>query len=107
MNNLNVKVGDKVIFYDGAHREYIRTVEKVTPKGFIKVSDKLFTSDGRERTSASWWVAHITKCTPEDETRILREQFVLKTLAKMHNCKNISYGQAVAIKDILENFEED
>ena len=44
------KVGDKVLLTSYSGRK-ISVVEKITPKGFIKVDGMLFYHNGKERTS--------------------------------------------------------
>lgn len=43
MNDLrNAKVGDKVILSSRFNDDRIVTIEKITPKGFLKVGNSLF-----------------------------------------------------------------
>jgi hypothetical protein len=50
----DLKAGDQVFMSQGD--DYIvKTVEKITPKGFIKVDGRLFNQDGIERCSGYHW----------------------------------------------------
>jgi hypothetical protein len=97
----NAKVGDKVILSSRFNDNKIVTIEKITPKGFLKVGNSLFYPDGRERATG-WYTAHIQPATQEQIEKIERKQFVRVVLKKLHELKDITYEQAVLFADILK-----
>lgn len=87
MNELNVKVGDKVLLSGGYginKHEKIATVERITPTGRIKVSGSTsyFNKYGDEmRKSDSWALKYYLKIpTPEDFKRIEERDFIRRAL---------------------------
>lgn len=101
----NLKAGDKVfVWYSGSCR--LDFVEKVTPKGFIKVSGTLFTKDGFERGSSVWYRTSIEPATEEMIAEYNKEKFIRATIKQMHETLEISYDQALKISKILNKQEE-
>ena len=51
MNNdlSNLKVGDEVIISQRFNNDRVVKIEKITPKGFIKIGNYLFYPNGKER----------------------------------------------------------
>ena len=97
----NVKVGDKVILSSRFNDDRIATVEKITPKGFIKIGNSLFYQDGRERSSG-WYTSHIKLATEKEIEEIERKTFCKKVLRELHDLKEITYDQAVKVMEILK-----
>ena len=96
----NLKAGDKVfVWYTGSCR--LDVVEKITPKGFIKVSGSLFTKDGLERGGSGWYHTSIEPATEEKIAEYNRERFIRATIKRMREIPKISYEQAVQINEIL------
>ena len=105
MNDLrNAKVGDKVILSSRFNDDRIVTIEKITPKGFLKVGNSLFYTNGIERSSG-WYTAHIRPATQEQIEKIEKKQLVKAVLRKLHNLKDIDYEKAVLIENILKEQE--
>lgn len=102
MEKLNVKVGDKVIYTNSMGVDKVATVEKITPKGFIKVNGTLYTEYGVERGGSVWHRSYIKQTTPELIQQVEQINFRKYVLNKLHSLKNIEYGQAVEINKILE-----
>jgi len=104
--NDNFKVGDKVLLYNQYLRR-ITTVEKITPKGFIKVDGVLFNSNGTERGGDIYGSYRIEPITDEREQELRREFFVSSTKKKLKefNFNNITYEQACKIALLLNELE--
>ena len=99
----DLKAGDKVICCHWGHfnrQEYVTTVEKITPKGFIKVDGILFHSiTGRARGENYY---HLEQATDERIKEITEKNYVKTTLYMMQNdIKDLTYEQAKAICEIL------
>lgn len=112
-DELNVKAGDKVIINDCK----IAVVEKVTPKGFIKVNGNLYYPSGQERTSCSSFSYHrkyISEYTEEKAKAITerkaREEIYDKAfyLCKKVSNKELRIDLATAKKliELLETTEK-
>lgn len=86
MEELNVKVGDKVLVSKGSrykNDDFIAEVEKVTPTGRIRLSDRSstqFDKYGREMGTTSYYPYRLSIPTKEDYKRIERNKFVGKIL---------------------------
>ena len=95
----NLKPGDEVFIRSPYGDKYLRTVEKITPTGLIKVGGCLYTKEGRQRGEA---FAHgLVECTPEKKEEFMREVFTHKVLRGLRNVPNITYEQAVEINKVL------
>ena len=109
MSELNVKVGDKVLYKGGRNCiEEIREVIKITPTGRIRISgsSSQFDKYGSEMGNRNAWIpSHcITVATKEDIERVKRNDTVRKAvfLCNKADNKNITYEQAKKIVEILE-----
>lgn len=106
---LNVKVGDKVLYsywtFSGTV-ERIETVTRVTPTGRIRVegSDSQFDKYGRQMGGDSWRGGATLKIPTEEDFKRIKENAViskaLSLLEKLNN-KTLSYDKAVKIVEIL------
>lgn len=102
MNQLsNAKVGDKVIICGRFNDESVGVIEKITPKGYLKVGGCLYYKNGSER-STGWNTSHIKLATDEEIEKIEKRSFCRKVLNKLHALKDISYEQAILIENIFE-----
>ena len=101
----SLKAGDKVVvciwrWTSTSYREKI--VEKITPKGFIKVDDTLYyPKDGYARGGGSKIL-----CPDDEDVRkklesYQKESFVKNVLYKMRNVSIITLDQAIRINRIL------
>lgn len=95
----NLKVGDNV-FVNNAYGLALRKVEKITPKGFIKVDGNLYTKDGVMRGSGWNWSA-IRPASDEEIAEFRKKKFVADVVQKLRSVSNLQYEQAVAINKIL------
>ena len=95
----NLKVGDSV-FVHSAYGRALCKVEKITPKGFIKVAGNLYTKDGVMRGSGWNW-SNIRPASDEEIAEFRKEKFVADVVKKLRSVTNIQYEQAVAINNIL------
>ena len=105
MDELNVKVGDKVI-YEYRGQERIVTVTKVTPTGRIRIdfNDRQFNRYGNPIGDREpYFRPHIYEATPNDIKRIEQKEVILKAYELCHTVetKNISYEKALKIIEIL------
>lgn len=98
---LNVNVGDKVIVSSRFGGEKIGTIEKITPKGFIKVNGILFTDCGRERGGDAWSCSYIKPATLEQIEQLNQKKYRRYVLNKLHSLQDIDYEKAVRIDEIL------
>lgn len=108
----NLKVGDKVIvstwsWSSTSYREAI--VEKITPKGFIKVEGRLYyPNTGEERRGDSFCSSSTKILDPNDEEtqRLVTERkieiYINNTIYKLHNIKDLTFEQAVKFRKVLE-----
>lgn len=106
---LNVKVGDKVLYSRwtfGRTVERIGTITRVTPTGRIRIegSDSQFDKYGREMGTDAWRSrATLSIPTDEDCRRIEENAVIAKALSLIEklNKKTFSYDMAVKIVEIL------
>lgn len=95
----NLKPGDEVFVRSPYGDKYLRTVEKITPTGLIKVGGCLYTKEGRQRGET---FAHgLSECTPEKKEEFMRDIFVSGVTRAIRNVKSITYEQAVEINKVL------
>ncbi len=107
MEELKVKVGDKVLYrynHWGSKIERIETVVRVTPTGRIRIEgrDCQFDKFGGEMGVDAWHGgAHLSIPTDEDYKRIRENEAISKAQSLMGKAK-LTYEQAVKIIEILE-----
>ena len=104
----DLKLGDEAYFeYWGGWRDYWRKsiVERITPSGLIRVNGDYFRQDGYSR-GRSARIYPIDNETARDayETQ-QKEEFVRSVAAKI-NEDGMTYEQALKIKEILEDNNE-
>lgn len=86
MEELNVKVGDKVLVSKGSrykNDDFIAEVEKVTPTGRIRLSDRSstqFDKYGREMASYGYFPYRLSIPTKEDYKRIEKNKLAGKII---------------------------
>lgn len=101
----NLKVGDAV-FVSGNFGCILHKVEKITPKGFIKVNGALYTKDGYERGGDVWCRTNITPASQDEIETYYKKRFIGEVMNKLRSVKKLNYEQAVAVNSILfENKE--
>ena len=100
----NIKPGDAVVVwtYGMYSRSYVKSfVEKITPKGYIKVSGCLYLKDGNVRGSGSTMLLN-----PEDQDVKRRledyekERLIMRVMGMVQ--RGISYEEAKKIMEILK-----
>lgn len=106
MEELKVKVGDKVLYHHWyiTTTEAIATVTKVTPTGRIRINfcDTQFDKYGRQIGGRdSYGSSRISIPTENDYKRIKENMAISKAKSLMKNAK-FTYEQAVKIIEILE-----
>lgn len=100
----DLKAGDLVILtYKKwtSKREYVAKIERITPKGFIKVNGMLFYSDGRPRGDHTY---RIESATDEKIESIRQEEFIIKILKKIQRIEDLTYEQAAEIHNLLKKW---
>ncbi len=85
MEELNVKVGDNVLVSSGRGRgeDFIAEVEKVTPTGRIRLSDRSstqFDKYGREMGTTRYYPYRLSVPTKEDYKRVEKNKLAGKIL---------------------------
>ena len=98
METLNVKVGDKVLVSKGSrykNDDFIAEVEKVTPTGRIRLSDRSstqFDKYGREMASNGYFPYRLSIPTKEDYNCVEKNKLVGKILYNIRslNTDNLS-----------------
>lgn len=93
------KEGDKV-FVENNIRKFMSVVSKITPKGFVKVSNTLYTPEGYERGS-SWCSSTIRPVTKDEYIEYTRNNFISAVRQKMSQVQTLSFEQAQQINSIL------
>ena len=98
----NLKKGDKVIvcyFSILESDKKVAVVERITPTGLIRVDGRLYRPDTGTCRSNDHFSLEIY--SEEKGIRIMQENTVSNTLAKLHQLGQLSYEQAVQIDKIL------
>lgn len=108
MKNLkDIKVGDKVVLETGGwwHSKSVETVEKITPKGYIKVRGELYSvnDDGTKASvrgnSSSWLYPY----TEEEDKKIQEARYIASVKRKMVEFEGkLTIEQAKQIAEILK-----
>ena len=102
----NLKAGDKV-FVNWRMGKALKIIDKITPKGYIKVGGSLYNTDGSERNSDVWSRCYLSEATPE-AIKIFGEELTIKRAIKlMRETKEITIEQAKKIIDLLETPQND
>jgi hypothetical protein len=102
MNNdfiKTLKSGDAVIVSNNWDKS-VKTVDKITPTGLIKVDGRLYGKDGYERTQDRCH-ALLMEATPEAIQAIEEAQIISDAMSVMRWTAKITYDQAVKILEIL------
>lgn len=112
MNNLNLKIGDKVIRNDGnSLPTSIGIVVNITKKRGDYVVDygnykETYRYDGWERGGDAWFKSYIQLLTPEIEERIRQVNLIRKCRDTFEKKKDLTANQAEKILAILNNEAE-
>lgn len=100
---LDLKPGDRVVVSSRRSGRYISKVARITPSGNIRCDNgELYEPTGSQKTSDVWNISHISKLTPEIEEEIMQENYINRTLAKLHKISNLTYDQCKRLNAILE-----
>lgn len=105
----NLKVGDEVyVNYWSSYYNYWskKKVQRITPKGFINVDGVLFKKDGYSRNAGARIFPLDDKEAETKYIEYMKRKFV-KELVQEVSMVGITYEQAVKIKKILEDNNED
>lgn len=99
---MDVKIGDEVLV-QSRWKKAIVTVINITPKGFIRTSDGgYYDNNGRVKTSDPWNGSTIYILTEDMKKELLEEKLINETLYILQNIKELSYEQAIKIREVLE-----
>lgn len=101
----NLKVGDKV-FIEYRYCRSLRTVEKNTAAGNIKVNGIWFNSNGREKGGDAWNKCYLSEATEEEIIRFQQNVVIQNALKLMSETKKINYEQATKIIQLLTSDKE-
>lgn len=97
---MGLKAGDKVFVFYYTDKT-LSVVERITPKGFVKVKGILYDRNGIQRGGSEWHKSRIEPATEEMLLEYTREELVRATIKKMREVTKITYEQAVSINAIL------
>lgn len=77
-DQLNVKVGDKVIYHHGLGKKQIATVTKVTPTGRIRIdcSTSQFNKYGISMGDSGWTHSFLSEYDEEVAHEIISKQYI-------------------------------
>lgn len=104
----DLKVGDEVyVKHWSAYYNYWskKTVQRITPKGFINVNGVLFKQDGYSRNAGARIYPLDDKKAEAEYMEYVKRKFVKKVEQEV-SMIGITYEQAVKIKEILEDNED-
>lgn len=106
-----LKEGDKVVVYSygwGNSSYNERVVEKITPKGFIKVNGSLFNpNDGYRRGDGGACLQNPNDNEVMEKVKKYRkDMFISKILRDMWETRCLTYEQAIEIDRILGDEEK-
>lgn len=106
-----LKEGDRVVVYswgwaNSSYKESV--VEKITPKGFIKVNGSLFNpNDGYRRGDGGACLQNPNDNEVMERVKKYQEDsFIRKILVDMWETRKITYEQAIEIDRILGDVEK-
>ena len=102
----NLKVGDYV-FVGWRTGTSLRKVEKITPKGNIKVNGIMFNKNGSERGGDVWSKCYLSEATPEAIKSFREEKTIKKAIKIMREIKTITLEQANKIIELLGTPQND
>ena len=105
----DLKVGDEVyVNYWSAYYDYWskKTIKNITPKGFISVDGFLFKNDGYSRSVGARIYPLDDRKAEAEYIEYVKRKFV-KEVEQEISLSGITYEQAVKIKEILEDNNED
>lgn len=107
-----LKAGDEVVVCGRYH--YTRQlVEKITPKGFIKVNGVLYNPDsGNARGGDVYWAQSLLDINaPRTQEHLIEQHkkgFVARTRKEVAEfCNQMTYGQAVKLKDFIASIKDE
>lgn len=108
---MEFKVGQEVLYCSGGALSIYRLykVDKITPKGFIRVKSTLYEDrgDGTARARGQWdWGAPTITNNP---LKIIdyKQQLFIKKVKENVNRSKLTFEQAKKINDVLKEVEED
>lgn len=108
-----VKPGDKVVVHDwyafGGNAYHVKSVEKITPTGLIKVDGRLYNQNGRVRESCG----RSGLLNPDDGDVMAKveayqkKRFIRDVLYKLRNLDILTVDQAIKFKKLLDEVEQE
>lgn len=98
----SLKVGD-FVFVGCRLGKSLKKVEKITPKGYIKIGSTLFNKDGSERGGDIWNKHFISEATPEKIKSFQEKQIIKRAIQIMRSKSEINLEQAHKIIKLLDH----
>lgn len=98
----SLKVGD-LVFVRCRHGQSLKKVEKITPKGYIKVGGTLFDKSGTERGGDIWNKEFLSEATPEKIKSFQEKLIINKAIKIMRSKAEITLEQAYKIIELLDH----
>lgn len=100
----NVKVGDLVFVYYN-RTIHLAPIQKITPKGFIRVDGTLYDEYGSQKGGDAWYRSFIRVPSPEEIEEYNKRKFIAQVIGKLQKLKtdDVDYETAVSINDLLFN----
>lgn len=99
---LNMKAGDKVIYYNGLNEPCVETIERVTPTGRAVVRGNYFMSSGKMFGGFDRISEYSEEAITKIEERKKNRATVDEAFYLMETTKKITLTQAKAIVSILK-----
>jgi hypothetical protein len=103
----NLKSGDTVIV-SSHYYSNVKTIEKVTPTGRVKIGSTYYDKSGRSIGDHRWDCgSYLKEATPEAVEDIRQKEVISKAFNAMrNNFKELTYKQSLEILAILGQTEE-
>lgn len=98
----NLKVGD-LVFVRYRLGQSLKKVEKITPKGYIKVGGTLFDKSGTECGGNIWNKEFISEATPEKIKSFQEKLIINKAIKIMRSKAEITLEQAYKIIELFDH----
>lgn len=102
-----LKKGDIVIVSRNGIK-WLASIDKITPKGFVKVNGCYYYPDGTMRSKDIWNRSILLPCTKEEKKNFYKASFICKVVGIMRRVttSRLDYEKAVKIYKILIDKED-
>ena len=106
----DLKAGDKVVYNHGYTKTIsIKTIDKITPKGLIKIGNLFFSSiDGWQRNTSSCYLSWINVATEKEMAEITEKNWRQQAVKKIretsyHDVSIKGLKELLAMIEVLKN----